>query len=190
MPGFPVPRSIRLVIAFAVLALVVACGAKTVTRDSFVQCVDPTPLLIAGQDTGYDTCSGGVLRRRVVTTCPSLLPASCASGDAGATADGGEACKQGCTRDTDCAFFGQVCVCGDPIGTCEHAACATDADCAKGSSCAEYVGCATAGFQCQSPNDQCLTDADCAGVEEEGEPTACLMTDEGTRICTLSVCPP
>jgi hypothetical protein len=193
MLGFLVLRSTRPVVAVAVLALVVAgCGGETVTADSFVPCVEPTPLLIAGQDTGYDTCSGGILQRRAATACPSLLPASCANEDAGVAADSGEACTQGCTSDNDC-IFGFICVCGDPIGVCEQASCKTDADCPNGSSCAEYdpndLACGTVGFACQSPYDQCLTNADCAGIEADGEPTICQMTD-GIRICTHGACPP
>src|SRR5258708_29296906 len=36
-------------------------------------CVNPTPFLLGGKDTGYETCQGGTRRRRALVGCPSLL---------------------------------------------------------------------------------------------------------------------
>ena len=45
----------------------------TNTKPPFA-CANPTPLVFEGQDTGYDTCQGGTLRRRAIVACPDPPP--------------------------------------------------------------------------------------------------------------------
>jgi hypothetical protein len=162
-------------------------------------CLDPQPVLVGGQDTGYVQCSNGVLHRPAKASCPSLVPratyscgaasspglpgeaplpaGNCVS-DADCTAhsngaceasfglDGGSCyCTYGCSTDEDCGQ-GNICLCGDPVGHCVPATCATDASCAGGAQCTAYdtsPGCGGTAFACQTPMDSCGSAADCEG---------------------------
>ena len=98
-------------------------------------CANPTPVVVANIDTGYDTCAGGPLRRRAVVDCPSLLPRatpSCTSVGDGGLADGPCATDGDCTRHPN------------------------DCDCVGAGSGPPYFA-----FQCQTPQDTCLSNADC-----------------------------
>ena len=178
-------------------------------------CIDPVPVIVGGKDTGFDTCQGGVLRRRAVKTCPSLLPrppqAACAS-DAGVTGQctqdsdctagpngacgpggflgpGGCYCSYGCAKDADCGG-GEICVCGDPIGRCEPATCTSGASCAPGAECADYSsapGCPAKAFACQTHGDQCFADSDCADGGSASLSAQCTVTS-GVRVCTPPQC--
>ena len=156
------------------------------------KCVDPTPILVGGQDTGYDLCAGGVTRRRANKTCPNLLPrtgANACDTDAGSmgtcrtdsdcasyaygTCNGGGGplsgcfCRAGCVVDTDCPT-GEMCECGDPIGTCVPSTC-NAGTCAPGFDCADFTsapGCPGKSFACTTPQDACFSDSDCGGGKE------------------------
>ncbi len=144
-------------------------------------CVDPQPLLVGGQDTGYDTCQGGFLRRRKAVECPDLLSSakSCPGGgdcttdaDCGASNPYGHCaigggfvcqCMPGCRTDADCGA-GNICLCADPIGQCVKSSCTTDASCG-GRLCTSYVtdgDCHGKGFACQTAGDKCASDSDCS----------------------------
>lgn len=114
-------------------------------------CPNPTPLLIRGVDTGFDTCAQGTLRRRAVVDCPSFLP----------RVDGGGPCMARgnfCSFDSDCAAdagWGTLATCNQtfecfPLGVAGHycncsAGCIRDSDCGPGSVCF-----------CGDPVGQCL----------------------------------
>jgi hypothetical protein len=155
-----------------------------------------------------------VVHRRTVVSCPSLLPrpggGACtsmvnatASEPCAADADctkrpngfcttvptshyPGCGCVYGCIHDGDCGT-GEICECGDPVGTCVKAACAEDKACPSGSLCASVAlswgGCSfnppAIGFQCQTTRDACLTDQSCAA----GAPACAFDTNAGVRGC-------
>lgn len=135
---------------------------------------------------GFTECEGGWLHRERVDTCPTSLSATatgvskagpCAS-DGDCTAEpygycgpsapgsGWRSCVYGCVRDDECGA-GRICVCGNPVGRCSAATCATDADCEKGFLCAgneTYNPCGLTEpyeFACQRPADACLSSASC-----------------------------
>lgn len=74
-------------------------------------------------------------------------------------------CVAGCVSDADCGED-ELCLCGDPAGSCVPATCKTDADCDGECLGTEIQGCSELRreFACVSPEDMCLADADC----EEG----------------------
>lgn len=168
-------------------------------------CVNPTPVLVDGKPTGYETCADGSRRRREAIECPSLLPrpaqcpqavdgvgckadADCKEGPNGhceaSTGFGGDAagcyCSYGCTRDADCGK-GAVCECGDPVGRCVQALCHDDGDC-DGGDCSSYgVGqvCSTYGYACQAAADACGGNNDC----DKSSQQLCLLVEGGARAC-------
>ncbi|MGH7434479.1 MAG: ferritin-like domain-containing protein, partial [Polyangiaceae bacterium] len=155
-------------------------------------CTSPTPIVVAGVDTGFDTCAGGTIRRRAIVSCPSTLPraggGSCSAGDSGAFMN--------CTSDSDCTMSpdghcelnnpapnpgfsaqclcnygcrndsdctgGSICLCGDPVGTCVPSECATGSGCLPGCDCARPA--LFGSFACQTPEDTCYSDPDCVGA--------------------------
>jgi hypothetical protein len=174
-------------------------------------CKNPQPKIVAGKDTGYDVCEGGVLRRRAIADCPVLLPrpsdSQCAASvDAGtgtcATDSdctehangtcnhfaGGPGpswcgCSYGCVRDADCGP-GNICVCGDPVGYCQKSACKSGADCSSGGDCATFdsqPGCPGTELACQTRTDECLSNSDCKQNEE-------CTVENGHRVCSLPHC--
>ena len=71
-------------------------------------------------------------------------------------------CIYGCVADSECESD-QVCLCGDPVGTCVTARCRSDADCG-GLACTTYndsPGCNGTSVSCQTAADTCATDAQC-----------------------------
>ena len=149
-------------------------------------------------DTGFDRCKDGAIRRRAVVTCPWLPPtgaggsacqsdADCAARPLGICADahrlaGYSGCFYGfCTKDADCGA-GSVCVCGGPVGgTCAKASCVSDADCGEGSLCvsSSRPECGSIGydFACQSPADECLGEGDCSDGQRcvrQGNKRSCV----------------
>ena len=180
----------------------VSCGAHP--------CSNPAAVIVGGQDTGFDTCAGGSLRRRASVECPVLLPrqsgacpypgpdaggfGDCAS-DSDCTAHpygtcvaldpgSGCACNYGCVRDGDCQA-GEICVCGDPVGQCERAACSQDSACAPGCDCIDATddpGCPGKSFACQTPSDQCAVDTDCPSGE------MCSSDSSGHHVCSKMTC--
>lgn len=189
---------------FAVLALtplvpLVGCGSET-GGGGTLPCEGATPVEVLGQDSGYVQCDGEWLHRAEVVQCASALPRAitCDTGSLGGdcTQDsdctaapngqcGGSgfdgpycSCSYGCIQDSDCEA-GQVCICGDPVGRCAQADCASDADCGEGALCATYItepGCGGFAFACQTSADECGGDGDCP------EGTQCTMK-EGHRVC-------
>jgi hypothetical protein len=150
------------------------------------KCLNPTPILVGGQDTGYDLCAGGVTRRRAIKTCPSLLPRTtpnpcdydggvqgacrtdqdCTSVPYGLCNpnQAGCYCQGGCVADSDCPS-GEICECGDPVGACVPADC-NAGTCAPGFDCADFTanpGCPGKTFACTTPQDTCFSDSDCDG---------------------------
>jgi hypothetical protein len=99
-------------------------------------------------------------------------------------------CVTGCLVDADCAA-GNVCECGDPVGTCVPATCTSDAACASGR-CSKYESgpCGPNGpfrsyvFGCESTGDTCEGDLDCASGSFCSVPTW-MMKDATSRSCEL-----
>jgi hypothetical protein len=173
-------------------------------------CGTATPLF--GADSGLERCDRGYLRRVDVANCPSIVPRAvpisnydeavddcefdrdCPTAAYGPYAHcdvrtGGfaRACVAGCKLDGDCAE-GEACLCGDPVGRCVPASCATGADCATSLDCASYAvtpGCFSTGFSCQKPGDSCGGDADCAGISPN--PAFCVFSDD-SRACSIAQC--
>ena len=173
-----------------------------------IECTGEKPVAAAGKDdTGYRACENGVMHRPTAQTCGSLVPRAeackvpvgpqqgdCATdADCAGTPNGhcdpeyvGQgaykcACQPGCTKDADCAGTGEICLCGDPIGACVKAACATDADCGSDycRSFAEGLSCpGGTAFKCESPTDGCVTNASCGGNE------VCSIHPDGVARCT------
>jgi hypothetical protein len=171
-------------------------------------CQNPAPVVLGGVDTGYDTCTGGYMRRRAQVTCPSFLPragngacsqmfdaspagcasdSDCASDPYGhcelTSPDGGIPatceCVHGCKVDSDCGN-NNVCVCANPIGYCAPATCTTGASCG------------TAGCECIStsmgsgcgPQFDCQTPQDqCAFPGDCPDGGAECFESAGTHVC-------
>ena len=185
-----------------------------VTRPTFITCSTPTPVLGGDSGTGFVECGdSGVLHRAETVACPVRLPrasSACTShalGDAGSectmdsdctakalgTCNLGSGhfpacgCSYGCVHDSDCAS-GQICQCGDPVGTCVSASCNLDSQCPAGSLCAGspsgWGGCSwdplPVVYACESAQDSCLTNADCT---DAGNPACGLSPDSGVRGC-------
>lgn len=156
---------------------------------------------------GYTECEGGWLHRERVDTCRTSLSATpagasnpvepgkaCESDDQctaqpygycgpAAAGSGWRSCVYGCVRDDQCVE-GSICVCGDPVGRCSPATCASDADCAPGFLCAGNLTddnpCDLAAryeFACQRPADACLSSVGC----DPGQ--SCRVTPEA-RVCS------
>jgi hypothetical protein len=149
-------------------------------------CLNPSPFLIAGIDTGYDTCQGTApapgysqptLRRRAIMDCPSLLPRASVGAGACPVTDGGANsacardegctsqpngycsgcyCYYGCLRDSDCGS-GSICVCDNPVGRCRVSSCSSGGTCLPGCDCVSPFS----GFSCQTPADTCISSLDC-----------------------------
>lgn len=174
-----------------------------------VPCDDPKPVLVGGKPTGFQTCASGAVTRPDAITCPSLIPRpdSCGEGVAGGcTKDsdctekpngycgvieffGGDApeppscsCQYGCTKDADCGE-GSICLCGDPVGRCTQATCASDGSCPEGG-CAAYEsspGCSFTAFACQTLTDECVSNEEC---QKKSEQTPFCTVKEGKRVCS------
>jgi hypothetical protein len=92
-------------------------------------------------------------------------------------------CSYGCIRDDECGM-NQICVCGNPVGHCENAACSVDSQCGPGFVCGAYnpnPGCPGEAFACQTPGDQCAVDADC-------KLGAHCTYQQGRRLCSPIQC--
>jgi hypothetical protein len=158
--------------------------------------MDPLPIIVAGRDTGFDTCRGGTIRRRAVVECPINLGAvACQASDptlqhcsVDSDCDAGSYgyceygeyrcdCNYGCARDSDCPA-GDICFCGDPVGTCVPASC-NAGTCGGNAECASYTTQCSIGFACQTPADRCFSDSDC--TSEAGQE---VCTSLAARVCT------
>jgi hypothetical protein len=156
-------------------------------------CVNPTPYIVDGIDTGFDTCDGGNLRRREQLRCPESTeePNSCCgeceegffcseSGEAGCS------CVPICHTDDDCAD-GNLCMCGRYGGQCVPATCQTGSDCGAGQECTSWdttQGCLYPAFACTTPQDSCGGDLDC----EEPGLRYCTLQEDGHRECQDGGC--
>jgi hypothetical protein len=135
-------------------------------------CVDPKPVIVANVDTGYDTCAGGVLRRRAIVDCPSLLPRASTSYQY--TCDDG-GIPGACAKDTDCTEHpfgfcqgggagaigaGNTIICFANC-TCRYGGCVRDSDCGNNEICvcADPVG-SCMPSSCSSGKD-CQPGCDC-----------------------------
>lgn len=173
-------------------------------------CVDPQPIVSKGIDTGVDVCKNGMLRRRKVVQCPSVLPEvgkTCAAGGGGGPAGecttdadctnkvkGGHCekslgpgdwcyCASSCETDADCGT-GSVCLCGPKFGTCVAAKCNTGADCTVGD-CVSYInnpGCGATALVCESASDSCGANSDCKPGEE------CTWSPPKGKYCSPPLC--
>jgi hypothetical protein len=180
---------------------------------TFIACDSPSPVVIAGKDTGFVRCNGDVNHRAKATACPNTLPRQvegvCASGtpiDAGGACahdsdctakpygtcgySGGRvpscACSYGCVADTDCAQ-GEICECGDPVGRCVASNCTDDSSCATGALCASaptrWGGCS---FDALPKGYFCQTTNDtCLTDKSCGStlPMCAYDADAGARAC-------
>jgi hypothetical protein len=90
-------------------------------------------------------------------------------------------CASGCMTDQDCGA-NAICLCGNQSsptgGTCQYAACATDAECGPGNRCASFGAGCGGGYACQTANDTCTVDADCQPTE------VCEPIADGSWQCT------
>jgi len=125
------------------------------------------PILVGGQATGYARFPDGLVIRSVNQTCPSMRPrskecrstrhgcktdAECSTKPNGYCADVGDSlgcgCHYGCLSDGDCAQ-NQLCLCGDPVGSCIEAKCGPQT-CGAPEHCATYHdGCVFQPFACR-----------------------------------------
>lgn len=91
------------------------------------------------------------------------------------------ACIYGCVVDADCAA-GSVCECGDPVGRCIAADCASDDEC-DGRLCTAWFdvnGCGEPQqhrFACQTADDECAIAADCP------RGGSCVVNEDEVRRC-------
>ena len=151
-------------------------------------CLDPQPVVVAGQDTGYDVCAGGQYRRRAINSCPFTgVGSSECCGDCPpgffCAGDFECSCIEACSTDADCGA-GQICLCTEPGGVCTSAECTSSAACGPGQDCTSWdtsAGCYFLQFSCTSPLDTCNGDLDCA-------PGGCYVGPGGTRSCGDAGC--
>jgi hypothetical protein len=200
---------------FAPPALVVLAGvfaACTVIEPARIiepTCDDPGKLLIRGEETGLEFCSGEPSHRAKIVACSTFTPAPGACGEPDTFVDAAQchtnadcaalspldvcvapgnggpcACVPSCVHDSDCKPD-EICRCGDPVSTCRPALCASDADCGAGSRCmeADPEKCGVQGFACTSVLDECLSSLDCTGPWT----SLCLYVDNH-RVCAAHEC--
>lgn len=149
----------------------VRCSNGAVHRPSAADCSSNIAAwhpVLAGHDGGI-----GNIQCTTNTDCTEKPNGYCvaATGFAGGGMPGVTLsnCAYGCVRDADCGA-GQVCLCGDPVGSCVEATCNTDSDCLDGA-CIElgYLGVTGCGygptfsFGCWRPDMTCTTPTDCPG---------------------------
>jgi hypothetical protein len=172
------------------------------------RCGASTPLLIAGQETGFARCESGAVHRVAAKACADLTPRS---GRCGEESNPGECttdadcpgqstceesdwlrgqcyCNPGCVTDDDCGP-GQLCHCGDPIGRCVAADCTTDADCGPGLLCVLQSDCYDQGsFTCQTPADECDDQSDCGPSDPWSGPFCQKQWGAGPLTCHSPGC--
>jgi hypothetical protein len=158
----------------------VRCANGLVTRPFVGECPSSIPRAEArpDYDPEYDTC-------QYDSDCTDLPYGYC---QGGALFPGFPyqtdtlICRYGCVTDSDCAAD-QICSCSDPIGVCVYSSCTVDADCEGDFHCARianFNGCPSSTFACQTSADQCATNADCGSM-------TCDLGD-GARVCKLNSC--
>lgn len=174
-------------------------------------------ILQGGQDTGFDSCDDGTVRRRAVVTCPdngnttTTNPCPTTPGAAGYCGSDAECtamplgycanarhlagycgCFYGCMKDADCGV-GTICRCGVVTGQCVPASCTSGATCGAGRACITTLR-ANSPTTCSLINPgfsfACQTAADmCGGDRDCGpSPGACLLIDDH-RVCGRNFCP-
>jgi hypothetical protein len=95
-------------------------------------CEAPTPVVVAGQDTGFVRCANGATHRPAAVACADLTPRAAPCEHAPAMPP-----DVGCTKDADCTEPLSYCAVrggtspSDPSCVCTRG-CTTDADCAGG----------------------------------------------------------
>jgi hypothetical protein len=143
---------------------------------------------------GFTQCEEGWMHRPERATCPTSVPRAEEFDGSGGSHEcrkdsdcvgplqycaryadfAPQVCRTGCLSDDDCAT-GNICLCGDPIGTCSPATCTTDADC-PGSVCLgtdyQSLNDLVVEFSCATEADRCRRDSDC--------------TQPSTRECRIS----
>jgi len=126
-----------------------------------------TPILVLGQNTGYAQLADKRVIRTQRQECPVGVPradAACRATRGACVADKecvakpngyctnpgdgmGCRCQYGCKTDADCGKE-EVCLCGEPAGTCVSATC-SESSCAAPSRCSTYHnGCFYVPFAC------------------------------------------
>jgi hypothetical protein len=135
------------------------------------ECLDPTPWMVNGEDTGFVECGADrsvfqagiafesrVLHRVTTLECPNLLDSE--SREA-CSSNGLSEASEPCTTDADCTakpygFCSSVPTSHYPQCGCSYG-CVSDADCSDGEicECGDPVG------QCRAAT--CTSDADCTG---------------------------
>ncbi|HVU00956.1 MAG TPA: hypothetical protein VHE30_04360 [Polyangiaceae bacterium] len=92
-------------------------------------------------------------------------------------------CDYGCVKDSDCGD-GYLCQCGDPVGTCVHATCHTDADCGGSLLCLRSLdeNCNFV-YSCQKPTDPCTVSSDCPALTP-----ACQVVNGERKCGTTTAC--
>jgi hypothetical protein len=154
-------------------------------------CVNATPVVIDGEDSGYLRCEDGALNRAKALRCTNPINAPACKGtesrrDCQTHADctdkphgfcmGGSGqigtycgCIYPCLDDSECGA-GEACMCPDVAGRgpsaaqCAPAQCKVDADCPSGECGATYHfnGCYhDLSLQCRTSADACRSDAQC-----------------------------
>jgi len=125
------------------------------------------PLLVQGKATGYARLPDGLVVRTSRQACPTGAPreeecrgtrkrctkdSECKAKPNGYCANSGDGlgcgCQYGCVTDQDCRE-NEVCLCGDPVGSCVAVTC-KDEDCRAPNRCATYHdGCSYEPFSCR-----------------------------------------
>lgn len=179
------------------------CGSETVVSPELRACTDSAPI---PEEPGLERCAEGFVHRPSPAACTSRIPRAdvcepsfpedpveCTTDvDCTAAAHGHCGvydqivqcrCQYGCVSDDECGAD-QVCNCGDPVGSCASATCATDADCGEGLCIATRLDKCSfdRSFACQLAGDACSSDQDC----DAGQ--LCAYTDAGRR-CFDNDCP-
>jgi hypothetical protein len=198
---------VALLAPFAVLVFPAIFPACSAPLAPVIGCDDPRPVLVGGQYTGYDTCSGGAVHRSKIVACsfpePGVgkcdapdpaEPATCHTNADCAKLGPGHVCASGnpgavscncggeCAADSDCGK-GEICPCDAPFPVCRPVLCSSDADCEGSRLCVESVvdQCRGLTFACQSELDECLTDLDCADQSQ------CVFSTDH-RVCSTMNC--
>jgi len=143
-----------------------AAARPSASAPSAPSAPDGAPIAVAGQATGYFRLADGLVIRTAKQTCPSARPrpeecrgtrrgckadAECTDKPNGYCTDLGDSlgcgCHYGCLADSECGPH-QVCLCGDPVGTCVDVTC-TPETCTAETHCATYHdGCNYKPFAC------------------------------------------
>jgi len=165
---------------------VVDCPSLLPRGDGGVSCRVNFPVPGSRCSSDSDCADAGLGPR---ATCESTFACSPAGGGGGYFCG----CTAGCVRDSDCPTS-TICVCGDPIGHCVRATCASRSSCDPGCDCIDPITDRDRtffhSFDCQTPPDKCAGSADCLSgfpCVDNGNGHACFdpATDVG-RSCSVA----